>query len=124
MINRGKNADQGQADHQHRRAVTQAGQNRRGTDAKEKHQHHLPPTPVITQPAGGERAGAEGNKTTQRQADQRGVIEAEGLGHAEHGSGENQHEHVINHMGSVDVTDDVSRLIHVGTLYVVVCRLC
>lgn len=89
-----------------------------------KHQHHFPSAPVIPQPAGRQRTAAKGNETAEGQADQRGIVQREGLGHAENGGRKNKHEHVIDHMGCVDVAEDISGLVHRGTLYVVVSGLC
>ena len=112
VVDRGEYPDQGQPGHQHRYAAGQPGEQCGGADTEEEQQHHPPPAPGIAQPAGRQRTGAEGDETAQRQADQTGVVEVEAAGHAEHGGGEDQHEHVVDDMRGVDEADNGSRSVH------------
>lgn len=71
---------------------------------------------MVPQPARGQRTGTEGDEAAQGQADQRGIVHGKNLGHAQYRRREDQHEHVIDDMGGIDVTNDISGLVHGGTL--------
>ncbi|MNZ76682.1 hypothetical protein D3C78_951970 [compost metagenome] len=121
MVDGGEHTDQGQPDHQHRHRVAKSGEDRRRADAKEEHLQHVPAIPLVAQPAGRQRTGAEGDEAAEGQADQLGVTEAEALRHAQHGGREDQHEHVVDDVSGVDVANDGTGSAHGGSLLLCLC---
>jgi hypothetical protein len=103
MIDGGESAHQRECDPHLQRCLRCTDQEQRCAHAKEKHEHHRTPSPVIAVATGGQRGDAEHHESASGVRHQ--ILPARELefnGNRAHRSRENQQRKVIDRMGEVE----------------------
>ncbi|MGY3368539.1 hypothetical protein ACVWZL_005664 [Bradyrhizobium sp. GM2.4] len=112
MIDRGKNADREQRRAELGRGLHEANRDHGGADADEEDQHHVATAPAVAEPAGEQRARAEGDEARRRVRQEFRIGHAERRSHDDHRGGENQHRVMVDEMARVDETDHPAGAVH------------
>ena len=112
MVDRGEQADRQQRRAQLQRRLHQADRDHRGADAGKEDHHHVAAAPAVAEPAGDQRARAEGDEARGGVRQQFRIGHAERRPHDDDGGGEDQHRIMVDEMGGVDERDHPAGAVH------------